>query len=358
MSCTDISPITAFQNTNLGNRLDDFDRVTDRIARNLGAPLINVEAHIDNLRENLSQACELFSKYAGYTEEYLVFDSNLYTPHKGLKLDELFSITPTFNRINQPSKTVYVALTGLDSSIFATSTTLSATYKSGIYKNQILSNTDYLSVIALSATLTSAFNASMNGVEQYSNAFDFDRMDYRKVIDVYDFEEGSSSNINTLFTIEQSLAQQTYFSYAMGNYGFDLVSWYVLKDWMKNREKMLALKRSYTFDPRTQYLTMHPSPGTSGSSGRFYGVISCYVERPLKDLIKEPWVQQYATALTKITVARVRGKYGGTTLFGGGQLETAMLAEGLNEKKELETMLFQGASPGMGDAAPPMFFVG
>ena len=50
--------------------------------------------------------------------------------------------------------------------------------------------------------------------------YDYDVMDYRKVMSVTDFEEGSNTGINTLFTLEQTLAQQTYFSYAMGNYGF------------------------------------------------------------------------------------------------------------------------------------------
>ena len=38
-----------------------------------------------------------------------------------------------------------------------------------------------------------------------------------------------------LLLAQQTLAQQTYFSYAMGNYGFDLISWYTLKDWLKTR---------------------------------------------------------------------------------------------------------------------------
>ena len=67
---------------------------------------------------------------------------------------------------------------------------------------------------------------------------------------------------------------------------------------------------------------------------------------------------QYALALTKITLGRVRGKFGNAQLFGGTSLDTSILQEGLQEKKELETMLTTGASPGFGDAAPPMFFVG
>lgn len=187
--------------------------------------------------------------------------------------------------------------------------------------------------------------------------FDYDVLDYRKVMAVVDFEEGSSQGVNTLFTLEQTLAQQTYFSYALGNYGFDLVSWYTLKEWIETREKLLATKRTFVFDDRTQILKMYPQPNPNGSS-RFWGVISCYVERPIRDVIKEQWVYQYALALTKIVVGRVRGKFGQVSLLGGGALNYELLQEGITEKKELEQMLFAGASPGMGDNDPVCFFVG
>ena len=177
----------------------------------------------------------------------------------------------------------------------------------------------------------------------------------RKVIDVYSHEEASSSSLNTLFTIEQTLAQQTYFSYSMGNYGFDLISWYILKQWLETREKMLSTKRYFKFDERTQHLLLVPEPKTGE---RFYGCVSCYVEKPIRDIIKEPWVYQYALALTKITLGRVRGKFGNAQLFGGTGLDTSILQEGLQEKKELEEMMTTGGSTGFGDGAPPMFFVG
>ena len=193
---------------------------------------------------------------------------------------------------------------------------------------------------------------------QFNNSFDYDVLDYRKVIGVQDFTEGSTTGINTLFTIEQTLAQQTYFSYAMGNYGFDLISWYVLKDWLEMREKLLATKRSYSFDERTQMLRMYPQPGAASDSERFYGVVACQVERPIRDVIKEHWVYQYALALTKIIIGRIRGKYSGTNLFGGGAPNySELLCEGNAEKEKLETKLYEGV-PGFGDGQPPLFFVG
>ena len=188
----------------------------------------------------------------------------------------------------------------------------------------------------------------------FQNVYDYDIMDYRKVMSVTDFEQGSSSGINTLFTLEQTLAQQTYFSYALGNYGFDLVSWYSLKEWMDTREKMLAIRKDIHFDERTQYLRMYPQPKLE----RFYGVLSCYLERPIRDIIKEQWVYEYALALSMITIGRVRGKFGSVNLLGGGALNADMLGEGSTKKAELEQKLLEGASPGMGDNDPTLFFVG
>ena len=355
MSCTEITPITAFISSNLNNKITSFTRLSDRIMRALGAPMINVEIHHDQLFENISIACEMFTKYAGYTNEYLVFNSSLYEGKNGIRMDQLFSISPDFNRINQPTSTVYVATSTIQSNVFSTSPTLSSTYSNGIYQNQILSGSDYNNVVAFNNTLSAYFDPSANNTQQLSNAFDYDLMDYRRVINVTDFEEGSNQGVNTLFTMEQTLAQQTYFSYSMGNYGFDLISWYTLKNWLSTREKMLATKRSYTFDPRTQYLVMTPAPT---NNVKFYGIVSCYVERPLRDIIKETWVYQYALALSKISVATVRTKFGGTTLFGGGSINgTDMMSQGLNERDKLEQKLYEGA-PGLGDAEPPMFFVG
>jgi hypothetical protein len=362
MPCTEVTPISAFQSTNLNNKICSYQRLGDRIMRALGAPLVTVEIHHDQLFENISVACEMYSKYAGYTEEYLVFDSDLYVDGKGLKLDELFSITPTFNKIVDPTvPTVFVATSSIPSNIFASSSTLSATYNSGIFKNQILKTTSYQPITSFNQSLTAYFQQNGPGRcsdEKFYNSFDYDIMDYRKVMEIVDFEEGSTTGVNTLFTIEQTLAQQTYFSYAMGNYGFDLISWYVLKNWLKDREKLLAQKRYFTFDPRTQYLTFYPPPRTPGSGSRFYGVISCYVERPLRDIIKEQWVYQYALALSKITVGTIRGKYQGTNLFGGGTINAAILEDGKAEKEKLESLLMQQGPAGFGDAAPPMFFVG
>ena len=384
MANCEISPISGFQSTNLNNRIDSFSRLGDRVLRTLGHPFINVEVHRDQLYENISIACEYFTKFAGYTKEYLIFDSAMYKKNYGIKLDELFTLqnSDTFKeqkdlRTRNPDftkqvedNTVYISTSGAPGSLFTGISSLSSALLSGIDAYDIFTPDFYTNIITEVPTISSIFKTKVQdkftvegsdnvNTGQFVNSFDYDLMDYRKVIAMTDFEEGSSTGINTLFTIEQTMAQQTYFSYAMGNYGFDLVSWYAMKDWMEMREKLLATKRSFTFDERTQIMRMYPQPNAGNSDIIFYGVISCYVERPIRDIIKELWVYQYTLALTKMVVANIRGKYGSVSLFGGGSVNaTDLMTQGLAEKQALEEQLLTGAAPGQGDADPAMFFVG
>ena len=384
MAKCDIAPISGFQSTNLNNKIDSFNRLSDRILRSLGYPFINVEIHRDQLYENISISNEYFTKFAGYTKEYLIFDSDLYVKNYGIKLDDLFTLqssdtfkqqkdlktnNPDFTKTINETETVYVATASAAGSLFSSFSALSSALENGISANDIFNSEFHNNIIDSVPSISGDFieqvknNFTIQGEvsgkrEIFVNSFDYDLLDYRKVIDVSDFTEGSTTGINTLFTIEQTLAQQTYFSYAMGNYGFDLISWYTLKNWLETREKMLAIKRSYSFDPRTQLLRMYPQPRSNDDNVRFYGVIECYVERPIRDVIKELWVYNYALALTKIVVGRVRGKYTGTQLFGGGGLNTQLLEEGLAEKEKLEEQLMTGSAPGQGDSDPPLFFVG
>jgi hypothetical protein len=376
----EVSPVSAFLSTNLNNKIECYGRLGDRIKRSLGWPIVTVELHPDQLNENIQIAVEFFTKFAGYTQEYLIFDSNLYEQNKGIRLDYLFTIAnteytkehkikdaPPFPGANftvkEPDQ-VYVTMEEIDSSIFSSSSALSSLYQEGLSELDIIDKEMYEEIISFAPALSSNFKQSRKkGItvqcepttaSSYSNVFDYDVMDYRKVIDVTEFEEGSTTGINTLFTLEQTLAQQTYFSYAMGNFGFDLLSWHTLKEFVETREKMLATRRDLKFDPRTQYLTMYPQP----NKNRFYGVISCYVERPIRDIVKEQWVYMYALALSKITLGRIRGRFTGITLLGGGQLNTDILQEGLKEKDELEKQLIDGASTGFGDSDGIMFLVG
>jgi hypothetical protein len=186
MACS-ITPISAFQTTNLNNRINTFNRLADRVVRALGAPLIQVELHQDQVFENISIAIEMFTKFAGYTSEYLVFDSNLYEKNKGLRLDYLFTLSnPTLtleqkvdNTIQSPEaafyfaepKTMYIATSAIASSNFNSLANLSSIFESGIFQNQILDQTTYTEVLTSfqNSNTLSAVSVSSLFIESFIN---------------------------------------------------------------------------------------------------------------------------------------------------------------------------------------------
>jgi hypothetical protein len=266
-----------------------YEDLSVRIQHQLGAPLINLEISDEQMYDCITDSIEYFTKWAGYTEEYLVFDSKLYKPGVGIKIDQLFTMT--------------------------------AEMRDG------------------------------TGIPNLSAGYDYDLASYRRVIDCFEFSKGEDTGINTLFTLEQAMAQQIYSSYMIGNFGFDLVTWEILKGFIDTRNKVLAMTPHFNFDPRQQILRIIPEPNKAHT---YLGVVGCYVERPIKDVIKERWVQKYALALAKIAIARVREKFSGTNMFGGGQVNSQMLAEGLKEKETLEQELMNSYQ----DTRPPTFFIG
>lgn len=379
MSLCQVEPISAFMSTNLNSKIECYQRLGERILRTLGHPMINIELHYDQLYEAISMALDFFTVYSGYSKEFLLFDSRLYEGNKGIRLDTLFTVansgyTPS-EKLNDkrsgPSPDyevkipdpLYVSLSTIPSTYFTSSSALSGVVPSdGITSMQIVDQATYDLLIEFDAGLGILFQQSyqkpftiqcepQENVTTYNNMFDYDIMDYRKVVDVISFEEGSSTGVNTLFSVEQTMAQQSYHAYSLGNYGFDILSWHTVKDWLDTREKVFATRRDMYFDARTQYLRLIPQPKNT----QFYGLIECYVEKPLRDLVKEKWVLEYATAMAKIMWGRVLTHINGVTLPGGGTINgDAVLSEGLTEKKELEELLFNG---GYGTIDPPLMAV-
>lgn len=376
-----IQPISAFMSTNLSSKIECFQALGARILRMLGHPMINVELHPDQLHDAISMACEFFTKYAGYTKEYIIFDSRLYEHDKGIRLDHLFTVANTGFTLSQKlaetakpnpdynisiRENLYILTSAIPSSYFISSSALSAIIpEDGIPAMQVMEESIYNQLIDFDPALSTLFILSPHkpftiqceqheNVVKYNNMFDYDIMDYRKIIDVVDFVEGSNGGINTLFSMENALSQQMFQSYNFSGFGFDLTTWHTVKDWMDTREKLLATKRDFYFDDRTQYLRMYPQPREN--SNPFVGVLEVYLEKSLKQILPEKFVLDYSVALAKIMWGRILTKVSGVNMLGGGTLNGGeVLQEGIQSKAELETFLIEG---GYGDFAPPMLYVG
>ena len=241
-------------------------------------------------------AIEYFTKFAGEDEEYLIFRSDLYIRGVGLPIGRLFNTSPQmYNQETSVASTTGVSL---------------------------------------------------------SAAYDYDLGDYRRVIDVFSFEQGNNSGVNTLFTIENTIAQQAYFGHLLGNVGYDLITWQALKTWIDTRDKVLGLMPYLRFNPYDQILKIIPEPSNLSV---YYGFLGCKIQKPLKYLVQQLWVYRYTLALTKIAVGHVRGKFSGTNLFGGQTVNGAdLMRQGEKEKDELEKEITSDTI----DRLPTNFFIG
>lgn len=287
---------------------------------------------------------------------YYKYNNNLY--RSGIESNSLLlssSLSGTFIQDNILSRNynIYTTLTEVVSvseySLYLYNNKL---YRSGQSRSDLSNGLSNVGSVVLSAVHTDTTISIQSYTGCYSMYYDYDLFTNRKVIDCFSFDQGESTGINTLFTLEQAMAQQIYSSYMVGNFGFDLVTWEVLKDFIDTRNKVLAQKPHFRFDNRSQTLRIIPEPRTEES---YIGLVGCYIERPLKDLIKERWVYDYAKALTMIAVGNVRGKYSGTGLFGGGSVNgNDIRSQGLSEKDNLEKTLITEYR----DNTPAMFFVG
>jgi hypothetical protein len=306
-------------------KVTTYDLLAQRVRRALGEPLVQIEISSEQIYENIDLACEFFTKFAGITEEYLIFRSDLYTTGVGLRIDKLINITPDMYNSTDNTTAIlssYNPYTNGASSVYGASD--------------------------VSGTFTPAQSSVPNSL-----GWDYDMNQYRKVIDVFSYEEGNNSGVNTLFTIENTIAQQAYFGNLLGNVGYDLITWQALKTWIDTREKVLALKPYIRFYPETQILKLLPEPSTALSS--YFGLVGCKIQKPIKDIVSQLWVYRYVLALCKITIGHVRGKYSGTNLFGNQTVNYQdLMSQGLKEKEDLEKEIMSDYV----DTEPARFFLG
>lgn len=410
-----VTPIEAYMSTNLNHQMSSYDKLATRMLNLLGYPSVAVtDLHRDQIYQAIAMAVEMFTRYGGYTLEYLIFDSRLYEPNKGIRLDNLYTIASMQtvhqnggnqywidrgpDQILQAADDVYVTRKPIskadyyiteeqynllinkckkaDKALLCYLRDISNRYPDGIEELSVISGILYMYLVEKRGHNKDDFKKSKDkvvteGGEEltiymqdeklgrfrdplyYEKTYDYDLMDYRKVREVCRFVEGSDRSIYSIFAQEMALSEQAYYSWEFKNKGFGLTERYCLDEWINARNKILARERSWSFNADTQYFTIIPQPRVFTP---FTGVIEAYVEKPLRDIIKDPWVFDYAFALVKSVIGNIRGRWGDVQLLGGGVISGNKLAqEGQQEIKELKQMLIEKG--GYGGVSRPVFYV-
>ena len=381
-----VKPLEAYMSTDLNNKNRTYDDISERILHFFGYPAVSVsDLHRNQIYDAISMAVERFYKHAGVVKEYLILDSRLYEQNHGIPIDKLCTISGILSRPDDyatkrsaergPEQTVKVPddvyitkvyikkgdyyispedykllINNVPSDKIAEIKMLKAMsekYPDGVEELSIISKDFMEFLVSKRRYNTEIFKKSKDvvftiggekqeiytdgefGKEresiQYNKMFDYDIMDYRKVVSVVNYSESGVSSITSLYNFDTSLAQQFFYTNQFNHRSFGLTTWYALHEWRNLYEKLLAVKRGWHFNKDTQYLTLTPQPRMGE---RFFGIVECWVERPLKDVLKEPWVFDYALALVKEMLGRVRSKWGDSVqMLGGGSLTGNALAQ-------------------------------
>ena len=73
-----VKPVQFYMSTNLNNKIKTYEDLSERILNMLGYPAVSIsDIHANQIHQAISMAVERFTRYAGFTKEYLIFDSRL-----------------------------------------------------------------------------------------------------------------------------------------------------------------------------------------------------------------------------------------------------------------------------------------
>ncbi len=145
---------------------------------------------------------------------------------------------------------------------------------------------------------------------------------------------GSLHDVNRLFSIPNVMmnAGMLVVPYPGETWGW--VSYEMSMQYMELTKRIMGGGFQFEYNPRTHFLKLFPDPAKEKMSG--WIVFGVNTIRPDTLQYGEEWVKKFALALAKIILGRVRSKFQGVQLLGGGTLEATVGAEG---KEERDTLL-------------------
>jgi len=114
---------------------------------------------------------------------------------------------------------------------------------------------------------------------------------------------------------------------------FDLVSFYMLNQWLRTIKLLTPSPYQFTYNNNTKILTVMPAPD---ADKRMF--LQIYTEEDEENILNEIFIKKYSIALSKISLGEVRSKYNSIQGFGGSITLNgdALKNEGLTEKDLLE----------------------
>lgn len=167
------------------------------------------------------------------------------------------------------------------------------------------------------------------------------------VFTTYDSVMGSQS-VDTLFSIPNQMYNAGIYPFAQGaGSSSDWTTYELAMQSVEFAKHMTGGGFGYNYNPRTKMLILTPDPikSINGGGVDFSGgdasftpgwvVVGCYTIREDTMQYGEDWVKKYALAESKIILGKVRKKFEGMQMLGGGTIDTSVGDEGITERDEL-----------------------
>jgi hypothetical protein len=146
------------------------------------------------------------------------------------------------------------------------------------------------------------------------------------------FESGGRGQpYNTLFSLDAQFRNSMFdMGIFQGGIRGGFVGWHLFHEKIELFKRMLGQRFTFNWNVRSKLLKLIPDPTQLKLTG--FLIIGCYIIRDDTFQYGEDLVKRLALAYTKMIVGEVRKKFQGTTLLGGGSLNTEIYAEGLAER--------------------------
>jgi len=145
---------------------------------------------------------------------------------------------------------------------------------------------------------------------------------------IFTMDEGLTAGVNQLFSVENQMLNNGTFPVKWGQQG-SFLTYELASQFMDMSRRMLCQKFDFNFDVRKQLLRLYPDPIQQTRRG--YIVLGIKTVPPEEELVGESYVKRLALAKAKIMLGRVRKKFEGVQLPGGGTIDAEVGQEGKEE---------------------------
>ena len=175
------------------------------------------------------------------------------------------------------------------------------------------------------------------------------------VTEILGYSTQSAGSIHTLFTIENYLYNQGMYDQLLmrsAGSGYDMVSYHIARGFLETIKRYVVDAYSFIYHQYTNQLEIKPTPPYGGQltindityeTPGFILVRAYMAEGEPDDLYNNMWLTDYATAMCKMTLGRIRTKFANFTAIGsntGLAMDgDSLISEGQAEMEKLEETL-------------------